>query len=79
MSALSTEKIQADLARMCSCNLECGEQLDENTLMTWRKKVYTLPQGPKRQTKLLECYRQSLFEEGFNKTTHYVDRKRICK
>lgn len=64
---------------MCLCRLECEEQLDESVCLRWRKQIHSLPQGPKRQDKILELYRATLFEKGFNTTTHIVEGKRICK
>ena len=81
ISALEIANIEAAIAQGCGCQRvpTCHEHMDTNSILRWRKKYHLQVMGFEQQQKLLELYKESIFENGSSKVLHLVEGKLVCK
>ncbi|XP_078603146.1 uncharacterized protein LOC144877116 [Branchiostoma floridae x Branchiostoma japonicum] len=57
VKAMDMDHIRIKLMEGCKCKHSCHIEVDEIAVLDFRQRVHMLPEGPIRQTRLLELYR----------------------
>ena len=79
--ALDETKIMEEKYKKCGCGNGCEKKLSSEIILRYRRKIYSVPQGCKRQNKLLDLYRETQINQ-FNKKNkmpmHMIEGESIC-
>ena len=76
LKALDMEEIKTDLYKDCKCGRGCMEQLGQDDLLFWRKKLHTKVQGFEQRSIKLDLY-QTTKCDGAHKL-HLINEHMIC-